>query len=154
MPFVLLLDLCQWMKLVAAASFARVKIKNMKQKAKSIIKWTPTVIVSIIIIFSGLMKLIALPQLVEIYARIGLLESMKLLGATELILVTIFILNRTMRLGLLLLTAWFGGAMAVELTHVNTFIFPAVILTILWIAAFLRDRSILEPFVQPQALPA
>jgi hypothetical protein len=130
------------------------KSKNMKLKSKGIIKWTPTVIVSIIIIFSGLMKLIGLPQLVEIYARIGLLPSMKLLGATELILVTIFILNRTMRLGFLLLTAWFGGAIAVELSHGNAFIFPAVILTILWIAAFLRDRSILKPFVQPQALPA
>lgn len=126
----------------------------MKQKSKSIIKWTPTVIVSIIITFSGLMKLIALPQLVEIYARIGLLESMKILGAAELILVTIFILNRTMRLGFLLLTAWFGGAMAVELSHGSVFIFPAVILTILWIAAFLRDPSILKPFFQPQALPA
>jgi hypothetical protein len=130
------------------------KSKNMKLKSKGLIKWTPTVIVSIIIIFSGLMKLIGLPQLVEIYARIGLLPSMKLLGATELILVTIFILNRTMRLGFLLLTAWFGGAIAVELSHGNAFIFPAVILTILWIAAFLRDRSILKPFVQPQALPA
>jgi len=59
-----------------------------------------------------------------------------------------------MRLGFLLLTAWFGGAIAVELSHGNAFIFPAVILTILWIAAFLRDRSILKPFVQPQALPA
>lgn len=130
------------------------KIKDMKQKSKSIIKWTPTVIVSIIIIFSGLMKLIALPQLVEIYARIGLLESMKILGAAELILVTIFILNRTMRLGFLLLTAWFGGAMAVELSHGSVFIFPAVILTVLWIAAFLRDPSILKPFAQQRVLPA
>jgi len=130
------------------------KIKDMKQKSKSIIKWTPTVIVSIIIIFSGMMKLIALPQLVEIYARIGLLESMKILGAAELILVTIFILNRTMRLGFLLLTAWFGGAMAVELSHGSVFIFPAVILTVLWIAAFLRDPSILKPFAQQRALPA
>jgi hypothetical protein len=124
----------------------------MKQNSKSIIKWAPTVIVSIIIIFSALMKLIAVPPLVEIYARIGLLDSMKILGATELILVTLFILNRTMRLGFLLLTAWFGGAMAVELSHGNVFIFPAVILTILWIAAFLRDPSILKPLAQRQAL--
>jgi len=130
------------------------KIKDMKQKSKSIIKWTPTVIVSIIIVFSGLMKLIALPQLVEIYARIGLLESMKILGAAELILVAFFILNRTMRLGFLLLTAWFGGAMAVELSHGSVFIFPAVILTVLWIAAFLRDPSILKPFAQQRVLPA
>jgi hypothetical protein len=124
----------------------------MKQNSKSIIKWAPTVIVSIIIIFSALIKLIAVPPLVEIYARIGLLDSMKILGATELILVTLFILNRTMRLGFLLLTAWFGGAMAVELSHGNVFIFPAVILTILWIAAFLRDPSILKPLAQRQAL--
>jgi hypothetical protein len=59
-----------------------------------------------------------------------------------------------MRLGFLLLTAWFGGAMAVELSHGSVFIFPAVILTVLWIAAFLRDPSILKPFAQQRVLPA
>ena len=131
------------------------KIKNMKRKRKSILKWTPTAVVSLVVGLSAVMKIIALPQLVEIYSRIGLVEYMTTLGLAEVLLVAIFIIPRTMRLGLLLLTAWFGGAMAVEFSHGNVFIFPAMILTLVWIAAFLRDRSIFKVLkTQRQAMPA
>jgi DoxX-like family len=116
----------------------------MKQKAKIILKWTLTVLVALIIGFSACMKLIALPPLVEIYSRIGLLEYMRTLGAIELVLFFVFLFRRTMKLGFLLLTGWFGGAMAVELSHGNVFIFPAIILVLLWTAAFVRDPSIFK----------
>jgi hypothetical protein len=57
-----------------------------------------------------------------------------------------------MKLGFLLLTAYFCGAMAVELSHGNIFIFPAIILTLIWIAAFLRDPSIFKPFQKQKQL--
>jgi hypothetical protein len=127
----------------------------MKQKTKNILKWSSTALVALIIGFSACMKLIAIPPLVEMYSRIGLLEYMRTLGATELVLMIIFLYKRTMNFGFLLLTAWFGGAMAVELSHGNVFIFPAIILILLWMAAFLRNPSIFKSFHnQTQALSA
>lgn len=118
----------------------------MNQKTKNIFKWIPSALAALVISMSACMKIIAMPQLVEIYSRIGILEYMKIPGAIELLFITIFLIRRTMKVGFLLLTAYYGGAMAVELSHGNIFIFPAVILTTIWIAAFLRDPSIFNSF--------
>lgn len=127
----------------------------MKQKRKNILKWTPTAVVGVVVTFSASMKIIAIPPLVEIYSLIGLLDYMKILGVAELVLITLFLVPRTMKLGFLLLTAWFGGAMAVEFSHGSIFIAPAMILTLVWIAAFLRDPSIFKVLQnQKQAMAA
>jgi hypothetical protein len=127
----------------------------MKQKRKNILKWIPSLFAAAVITASAYMKLVAMPQLVEIYSRIGILDYMKILGVTELMLIIIFPVPRTMKIGFLLLTGYFGGAMAVELSHGNIFIFPALILTVIWIAAFIRDASIFKTFQkQGQVLSA
>ena len=90
------------------------------------------------------MKLAAAPSLVGIYSKIGLLSWLQALGAIELIFLTLFLLPRTMKLGFLLLTGYFGGAMAVELSHGSVFIAPGIILSVTWIAAYLRDASIFK----------
>ena len=118
----------------------------MKQKIKSVLKWAPSGLAAVIITISAIMKLASVPQLVEMYSRIGMLDYLKLLGVAELVFITLFTVNRTMRIGFLLLTAYYGGAMAAELSHGNFFIFPAIILTAVWIAAFLRDPSIFTSF--------
>ncbi|HEV8282787.1 MAG TPA: DoxX family protein [Chitinophagaceae bacterium] len=124
----------------------------MKQKRKNILKWFPSVIAGLLILVSASMKLASMPQLVEVYSQIGLVEYIKILGVAELLFVIAFLISRTMKLGFLLLTAYFGGAMAVELSHGNIFIFPAIILTLIWIAAFLRDPSIFKPFQKQKQL--
>lgn len=99
------------------------------------------------------MKLAAVPELVEVYSRTGIVEYMKLFAIAEILFVTLFIMNSTMRIGFFLLTAYYGGAMAVELSHGNMFVFPAGILIIIWVGAFLRDKSLFKSFhEQKQAL--
>jgi hypothetical protein len=58
---------------------------------------------------------------------------------TIVIAIGAFMKLATMRIGLLLLTAYFGGAMAVELSHGPNFMLPAAILSTVWIGAYLRD---------------
>jgi hypothetical protein len=129
--------------------------KIMKQKTKNILKWIPSSLAAFVITVSACMKLAAIPQLVEIYSRIGILDYMKILGAAELFFVALFLIPRFMKIGFLLLTAYYGGAMAVELSHGNIFIFPAVILATIWIAASLRDPGIFKPYQkQRQSLSA
>jgi hypothetical protein len=71
----------------------------------------------------------------------GLAQYLKAFACAELILALLFLHPGTMRIGFLLLTAYFGGAIAVEISH-GTFIIPSLILSIIWIAAFLRDPAI------------
>jgi hypothetical protein len=87
-------------------------------------------------------KLAFVPQLVDIFSKIGLLSYLKILGMTELVFLALFLWNKTRKLGLLLLTGYFGGAMAVEMSHGTLFIAPATILTLTWITAYLKDEKI------------
>ena len=112
------------------------KIKKEK------LKWIPSILVAMVISLGAAMKLAAAPQLIEIYSKIGLLPYMKLLGASELLLTGLFLYPRSMKIGLLLITGYFGGAMAVELSHGSVFIFPATILSVVWIGAYLRNPDL------------
>ena len=126
----------------------------MKQKTSKILKWLPSLIAAIIILLSASMKLAAVPELVEAYSRTGILEYMKLFAIAEILFVSMFIMNTTMRIGFFLLTAYYGGAMAVELSHGHMFVFPAGILIIIWVGAFLRDKSLFKSFQEQKQVLA
>lgn len=121
----------------------------MKSKTNKILKWTPSILLALIITSGAFMKLTAQPQLVELFSKTGLLPYMKLLGIAELLFVSLFLWSRSVRIGFFLLTAYFGGAMAVELSQHVFFIMPAAILALVWLAAWLRDNSLFSA-VQPQ----
>jgi len=114
----------------------------MKDKGKKSSAWALSVVISLFIGMGAVMKLVGLPQIEEIYLKIGMLQYLKILGCTELLLVALFLWSRSMKIGFLLLTGYFGGAMAVEISHGTLFILPGTILTLVWIAAYLRDASI------------
>lgn|GEM_PF-1080585 len=137
------LDLPQWIPLSRPAIFVSQK-KIMKKKNSKILKWIPSLIAAIIITMSACMKLASAPQLVEVFSGLGLLGYMKVLGVAEIIFAAMFLVKNTMRVGFLLLTAYHGGAIAVDLAHGNLVVFPAAILAVIWIAAFVRDTSIFK----------
>lgn len=114
----------------------------MKNKTKIALTRTLTGLVTLIIIMSASSKLALVPQLVEIFSKIGLLSYLQILGMTELVFLALFLWNKTRKLGLLLLTGYFGGAMAVEMSHGTFFIAPATILALTWITAYLHDETI------------
>jgi len=117
----------------------------MKSKTRKFLKWIPSILAALIIVSGSVMKLKAQPQLIEVFSRSGMLPYMKGLGLTELLFVSLFLWPRSLRIGFFLLTAYFGGAMAVELSQHIFFIMPAVILALVWLAAWLRDGSLFSP---------
>ena len=114
----------------------------MKSKTKQILKWMPSILAVLIIVSGSVMKLTAQPQLVEVFSRSGMLPYMRALGIAELLFVSLFLWRRSLRIGFFLLTGYFGGAMAVELSQHVFFIMPAMILALVWLAAWLRDSSL------------
>jgi hypothetical protein len=113
----------------------------MKIKKKNL-KWVPSTLIALIIVAGAFMKLLSAPPLITIYSKIGLLPYIQALGIAEILFVVLFLYSRTIRIGLLLLTGYFGGAMAVELSHGTVFILPALLLSVVWISAYLREPSL------------
>ena len=124
-----------------ANTFDQKNAKNMKNKTKIVLTRIVTGLVTLIIVLSATSKLASVPQLVDIFSKIGLLSYIKILGTAELLFLSIFLWRKTRKLGLLLLTGYFGGAMAVEMSHGTFFIAPATILTLIWITAYLFDEK-------------
>ena len=124
----------------------------MKSKTRKFLKWIPSIFAALIIVSGSVMKLTAQPQLIEVFSRSGMLPYMKGLGIAELLFVSLFLWPRSFRIGFFLLTAYFGGAMAVELSQHIFFIMPAVILTLVWLAAWLRDGSLFSAAQRQQTI--
>ena len=64
------------------------------------------------------------------------------LGVMELVFAALFVIPVTMKLGFLLASCYFAGAIATELSHDALTASPFIPLVLLWIGAFVRDSSI------------
>ena len=126
----------------------------MKTKTKNILRWIPSIIVALLTVGGAAFKFSGVQALIVHYTQLGLLPYVKLFGAAELTFLALFLYPRTMKIGLLLLTAELGGAMAVELSHGSTFVPPMMILALVWISAYLRQPSIFKMKSDEQHQPA
>ncbi len=72
----------------------------------------------------------------------------KIIGAGELISLILFIIPKTMRLGTVLLSAYFGGAIMFHMAHPDptnqVFMAPAGFLVFIWIIAWIRGLDLIE----------
>ncbi|RZK38752.1 MAG: DoxX family protein [Pedobacter sp.] len=111
-------------------------------KLKNILTIGLTVLVTLMIGLSGLMKAMYLPWSVEGLVKFNLPNSATVLGLMEIAFILLFALPKTMRIGFILTSCYLAGAMATELSHDGSMLNPAIPLILVWINAFLRDRSI------------
>ena len=111
----------------------------MCNRKKQSLKMIPAFLVSVIIIISGVLKISGHHPLLPHFAEMGFAGYVPLFGGLEIVFALLFLFPKTVNLGLLLLTAYFGGAMAVELSHGQLFVVPGIILSIIWLSAYLRD---------------
>jgi len=142
----LLLDIGQWATPASENIFVKQNF-YMTHKTKNYLKWVPSVMVTVFIAFSSIMKLIHAPELAEQYARIGMQDKMAFFAVAELLFVGLFLFKRTLKLALLLFTGYYSGAMGVELSLGGYFILPAIILIVVWIACYLRDVTLFKPVI-------
>ncbi len=111
----------------------------MTQKTQNIIGWTLTVLVSLVLAASGVMKLIAGEETIKGAAAMGIPPgTLRLLGLVEIASMLLFILPRTAVLGTLLLAAYLGGAIATHVQNQQPIMMPVIIQSLVWIAALIR----------------
>lgn len=111
----------------------------MSTKTTRIISIILMVLPSLMLIMSGVMKLIGAEQVVTGLTKVGLGSYISLFGIIELISVALFLFPKTYKIGFLLICSYLGGALSIELATAQP---PsaAIFLTIVWISVFLRDK--------------
>jgi hypothetical protein len=94
----------------------------------------------LLLLFSGVMKLMKSASLVEGFAHLGYPESLALgLGIVELTCVVVYLIPRTAVLGAILLTGYLGGATATHLRIGEPIIMPIALGILVWGGLYLRD---------------
>src|SRR5260221_11125857 len=107
-----------------------------------VIRLLATWIPALLIALSGVLKLSGNPKIVETMTALGVGRHVRLLGGMEVAFAALFVVPATMRLGFLLVSCYFGGAIATELSHDALKATPFVPIVVLWMGAFVPDRSI------------
>ena len=113
-------------------------------KFKRISTLLVTVLAVGMVAFSGVMKLSASAESAKMLEALGVRPYRVWLGLTEILFAALFAYPRTMKMGFILLTSYFAGALATELSHQVT-LNALTPLVLVWVAAFLRDRSVFLP---------
>jgi DoxX-like family len=121
----------------------------MALNKKTLVAGLVTAVPALLITASGIMKLTGSPEIKAGMEKMGAAHLTIPLGLMELAFTALFVFPRTMKLGLLLLTSYFAGAIATDLTHGKSPGPAVMILTLVWIAAFVRDRSAFLPTAPP-----
>lgn len=106
-------------------------------------KYWPTILCSLIVLFTIFGKLTFQPNVVDPMQAMGLNENhIYILAIIEIIALVLYVIPKTVKIGFLLLTAYYGGAIAFNLTSPVDMI-PAIVFTIIiWVLTYIRMPSI------------
>lgn len=97
----------------------------------------------LMLLFSGVLKLVKPPEVAQEFARLGYAENLALgIGILEIACTVVYIIPRASVLGAILLTGYLGGAIA---THVrigdplSNVLGPIIFGALIWVGLYLRD---------------
>jgi hypothetical protein len=112
--------------------------------------WVLSVLPSLLLLFSGAMKLLKPEGVVKGFEQMGIPEQLTLvLGILEIGCTLVYLIPRTAVLGAMLLTGYLGGAVATHARQLEIqFLGPLVVGVLVWGGLFLRDPRVraLVPF--------
>jgi hypothetical protein len=115
-------------------------------QASKATSWSGRVLAGLVIlfmIFDGVSHVLVPTPVVDAFAQLGFPLHLSVgLGILELVCVALFAIPRTSILGALLLTAYYGGAIATQVRAGSAWfpsIFPALMGALLWTSVVLRD---------------
>ena len=102
-----------------------------------------TYLLLLFLLFDAIMKLIREHHTIEASAKIGWqADSIQTLGFILFVSTILYAIPATALLGAILLTAYLGGATAVNILAHFPFYFPVVFGILVWLALWLRDERL------------
>jgi len=103
------------------------------------------VLIGGLLILTGSQKILgSVPP--EALVKFGLGEQVRLIGAGALLTALLLLIPRTASLGVLLASAFWGGAICIHMAHGEPYLFQAVLLVLTWAGAYLRNPRTLGRF--------
>ena len=75
---------------------------------------------------------------------LGYRDWLPIIAIGELIAVVLFIIPKTGKIGILLMSALMGGAIAAHMGHEESFVMQSTVLVFAWVAAFLRYPELID----------
>lgn len=117
-------------------------------KGRKITGWILVGLMGVLFAMSASMKLIEGEEIATNFVKWGLDGKLMLVGIGELIATILFLIPRTSSLGVLLLSAHLGGAIATHMEHGETFIPQVIMLLLVWTANYLRNPEMLASFTK------
>jgi len=97
-----------------------------------------------VLLFTAGVKLAQIPKVVDQFNAFGFDGSkLVMVAALELTCAVLFLIPATRSVGLLLVSSYLGGAIATHIQHGQSLLPPAIVLTLLWLGAWLRHPELL-----------
>lgn len=113
--------------------------KKITTKTRNIIGWILSGLIGLMLFASAFDKISGSEHALQMGASFGISAKLyAILGAIEILSVLIFLYPQTGILGTLLLSSYFGGAIATHVQHQQDIIFPMAIEAFVWITAIIR----------------
>src|SRR4051812_31934371 len=119
-----------------ASKMIEMNADTKKRRIKQMISIIVTIIAAGLVILSGILKLTGSPRIVRQLNEVGMGRFIILLACLEFLFTALFIIPRTTRIGFILLSCYFAGAIATDLSHRENIMSAAIRLMFVWIAAF------------------
>lgn len=113
----------------------------MRKKARKNISWILVIILSIIFLFSALGKIFGAEQVTDMFTMFGLSDWQLMIGLGLLISTILFLIPTTFSLGVLLLSSFWGGAIATHMIDGSSFATALIFLVLVWVTAYIRNPS-------------
>jgi len=106
-------------------------------------KWAGRVISALpvaLLLFSASMKILASPQFVEASKKFAYPDGvLQRIGFLEVACALVYVFPKTAVLGAILLTGYFGGAIATHVRIGEPFVLPLVLGILVWVGLYLRE---------------
>ena len=119
-----------------------------RQNGSKIVGLLVHLLIGGLMIFTGLEKVLGwVPP--EALAKYGLGEQVRLLGTGALVTGLLLLIPCTSSLGILLTSAFWGGAICLHMAHGEPYLFQAVLLVMTWAGAYLRNPARFSSFSGP-----
>ena len=117
-----------------------------QSKGRRIAAWILTILISLLFIVSAIFKFIGPPEVIQATEKWGLQNHLTLIGAGEMVSALLFLIPRTHSLGVLLLSAYMGGAIVTHMQNAEPYYVQSVMLVVIWIVGYLRHPELLQSF--------
>jgi DoxX-like family len=115
----------------------------MKAKTMLWVSYLMSALPVLMLLFSGVMKLVKPPSVVDGFAHLGYEDGVAFgLGLVELLSTLLYVIPRTSVLGAILLTGYLGGATATHLRIGEPFHMAVLLGVLLWGGLYLRDERL------------